>query len=181
MGWRVRWIGGNAALLTHTLKESSEQGRGTAFLIQCAVPVFPTTCASDCSLSCGCLQKVAEAHLTAFGVLVVYRPLLSVQVGSGSISGDSLQDHLQRESLERYLTSRIQGVGPKRAKQLVGLHGAGIVQQLDGDAEAALKALTQIRGVGCKTAEQMLRSWAQNAIRGGSSGSCLIVSSLSSI
>ena len=181
MGWRVRWIGGNAALLTQTLKERPEQGRGTAFLIQCAVPIFPTTCAPGCGLSCGCLQGVAEARLTAFGALVVYRPLLSVQVWSSSTNGDSLQDHLQRESLERYLTSRIQGVGPNRAKQLVGLHGVGIVQQLNGDAEAALKALTQIRGVGRKTAEQMLRSWAQNAKRGGSSGSCLIVSFLSSI
>ena len=91
------------------------------------------------------------------------------QAGSSSSSrGDSLQDHLQRESLERYLTSRIQGVGPNRAKQLVELHGVGILQQLDGDAEAAIKALVQIRGVGRKTAEQMLRSWGQNAKKGGS-------------
>lgn len=110
--------------------------------------------------------------LDSFGLWLVYRLLLSVQAGSSSSSGASLQDHLQRESLERYLTGRIQGVGPNRAKQLVSLHGVGIVQQLDGDAEAALKALTQIHGVGRKTAEQMLRSWAQNARRGGSSGSC---------
>ncbi len=95
-----------------------------------------------------------------------------MQAGNSSSKGDSLQDHLQRESLERYLTSRIQGVGPNRAKQLVELHGVAIVQQLDGDAEAALKALAQIRGVGRKTAEQMLRSWAQNSKKGGQLTSC---------
>ncbi len=100
--------------------------------------------------------------------LVVFDLPPCAQAGSSSSRGDSLQDHLQRESLERYLTSRIQGVGPNRAKQLVELHGVGIVQQLDGDAEAAIKALVQIRGVGRKTAEQMLRSWGQNAKKGGS-------------
>ena len=100
---------------------------------------------------------------------MVYKVLLCAQAGgSGSSKGDSLQDHLQRESLERYLTSRIQGVGPGRAKQLLELHGVAIVQQLDGDAEAAIKALVQIRGVGRKTAEQMLSSWARNSKKGGS-------------
>lgn len=88
------------------------------------------------------------------------------QSGSSSSRGDSLQDHLQRESLEQYLTSRIQGVGPNRAMQLVELHGLKIVQHLDAPTEPALKALTQIRGVGRKTAEKMLRSWTQNARRG---------------
>ena len=92
---------------------------------------------------------------------------LAVQGGGSSSRGDSLQDHLQRESLERYLTSRIQGVGPGRAKQLVEAHGVAILQQLDGEPEAALRALAQIRGVGRKTAEQMLRSWAHNSRRGG--------------
>ena len=91
-----------------------------------------------------------------------------MQAGSSGTAGDSLQDHLQRESLERYLTSRIQGVGPGRAKQLVEAHGPGILQQLDGKPEAALGALARIRGVGRKTAEQMLRSWAHNSRRGGS-------------
>ncbi len=52
------------------------------------------------------------------------------------------------------------------------MHGVDILQLLDGNAEAALQALTQIRGVGRKTAEQMLRSWAQKSKRGGFLGTC---------
>ena len=107
---------------------------------------------------------------------MVFRSPLPLQAGSSSSSkGDSLQDHLQRESLERYLTTSIQGVGPNRAKQLVEMHGVDILQLLDGNAEAALQALTQIRGVGRKTAEQMLRSWAQKSKRGGFLGDLLVI------
>ena len=81
--------------------------------------------------------------------------------------GGSLKDHVQRESLERYLTSRIQGVGPGRAAQLVEAHGIDILRHLDSvDAELAIKKLSAISGVGRKTAEQMLRSWTLNPKRG---------------
>ena len=88
------------------------------------------------------------------------------QVGASG-QGSSLKDHVQRESLERYLTSRIQGVGPNRAVQLVEAHGVDILRHLDsGDAELAIKKLSAISGVGRKTAEQMLRSWTLNPKRG---------------
>ena len=89
--------------------------------------------------------------------------------------GGSLKDHVQRESLERYLTSRIQGVGPGRAAQLVEAHGVDILRHLDSmDAELAIKKLSAISGVGRKTAEQMLRSWTLNPKRGMLLCSCVL-------
>jgi ribosomal protein S13 len=74
---------------------------------------------------------------------------------------------VQRESLERYLTTRIKGVGPSRAAQLVEAHGVDILRHLDSsNAELAIKKLSAISGVGRKTAEQMLRSWTLNTKRG---------------
>lgn len=50
----------------------------------------------------------------------------------------------------------------------MGEYGADILDHLNGDSEAATKILLEIPGVGRKTAEKMLRSWAHNPNRSAS-------------
>ena len=64
--------------------------------------------------------------------------------------------------MELYITSRIQGVGPNRAAQLVGKHGMAVLNILNGNPGDSMRMLTGIPGIGSKTAEKMLRSWELN-------------------
>ena len=73
-----------------------------------------------------------------------------------------MKDHAVRKSLEMYITSRIQGVGPNRAAQLVGKHGVAVLDILNGSSGDSMRMLTDIPGIGTKTAEKMLRSWVLN-------------------
>ena len=57
---------------------------------------------------------------------------------------------------------RIQGVGPNRAAQLVGKHGAAVLDILNGNSGDSMRMLTAIPGIGTKTAEKMMRSWVLN-------------------
>ena len=88
-----------------------------------------------------------------------------MQASSSGGTGESQQDQAVRKSLELYITSRIQGVGPNRAAQLVGKHGAAVPDILNGTSGDSMRMLTDIPGIGTKTAEKMLRSWELNVKR----------------
>ena len=88
-----------------------------------------------------------------------------MQASSSGETGESQQDQAVRKSLELYITSRIQGVGPNRAAQLVGKHGAAVLDILNGNSGDSMRMLTSIPGIGTKTAEKMMRSWVLNQKR----------------
>ena len=85
-----------------------------------------------------------------------------MQARSSVGTGECQKDHAVQKSLEMYITSRIQGVGPNRAAQLVGKHGAAVLDILNGNPGDSMRMLTGIPGVGTKTAEKILRSWELN-------------------
>ena len=85
-----------------------------------------------------------------------------MQASSSGGIRESQQDQAVQKSLERYIMSRIQGVGPNRAANLVGKHGAAVLDILNGNPGDCMRMLTAIPGIGTKTAEKMLRSWVLN-------------------
>ena len=75
----------------------------------------------------------------------------------------SAQEAARQEALELYLAKRISGVGPVKARQLVGQFGAGIVRILDSPAAAAVERLCELHGVGRLTAAKFKKSWDAGA------------------
>ena len=70
---------------------------------------------------------------------------------------------MRNESLQAYLGKRIRGVGPTRAKQMVDLFGADVLQVLGAVPAAAATRLRELPGVGPQTAAKMKQSWDAGA------------------
>ena len=85
-----------------------------------------------------------------------------MQASSSRGTGQSQQDQAVQKSLEMYIMSRIQGVGPNRAAHLVGKHGTTILDILNSNPGDSMRMLTNVTGIGTKTAEKMMRSWVLN-------------------
>ena len=73
-------------------------------------------------------------------------------------------------SLRNYLSSRIQGVGPKRAQQLVDQFGSAVLEALDG--QEAVQQLQSVPGLPAHVAKEIKSNWDANPRRSESLQNC---------
>ena len=73
-------------------------------------------------------------------------------------------------SLRNYLSSRILGVGPKRAQQLVDHFGSAVLEALDG--QEAVQRLQSVPHLPAHVAKEIKTNWDENPRRSESQQNC---------